>query len=201
MIPFVTLGWWFLWGGPKKGKPEERVSLCFKQNTVTVLASSLFGVFSKWKFIRETQKHVLLISVKERGLSFKAQKKYNIVEASYMKKILQPPEVRKKWTGDLGFFFFFFFPQSLFGTKWVSPRKISISWAFSYLQRAASTKHSGMFVNVWVSFSIFSPVGTKPEGLRISQTRFLSTVMTVINKYWSRGYTETGLSADPEPRD
>ena len=189
----IPLGW------TKEGEIRSKGPLCFKQNIVTLLASSLLGVFSKWKFIRKTRKHVLLISVKERGSVSKCRRNTIVLKQSTWKRSYGPRKWERNRDWWLGFFFFL--SQSLFGTKEVSPRKMSVCWAFSYLYQAAWTKHFGVFVNVWVSYFIFSPVGTKAEGLRISQTGFLPTVMTIINMYWSRGYTETGLSADPEPRD
>lgn len=49
---------------------------------------------------------------------------------------MAPGSEKETGTGDLDFFFFFL-SQSLFGTKEVSPRKMSVSWAFSYLYQAA----------------------------------------------------------------
>ena len=47
---------------------------------------------------------------------------------------MAPGSEKETGTGDLDFFFL---SQSLFGTKEVSPRKMSVCWAFSYLYQAA----------------------------------------------------------------
>lgn len=97
----IPLGW------TKEGEIRSKGPLCFKQNIVTLLASSSLGVFSKWKFIRKTRKHILLISIKERGSVSKCRRNTIVLKQSTWKRSYGPRKWERNRDWWLRFFFFF----------------------------------------------------------------------------------------------